>query len=438
MMDTNTKKGERAVENTKSFSDLNEFERRGLVAQESHPQELREELAKGPITLYAGFDPTAPSLHVGHLLPLVVLIRCARQGHRSLALLGNGTAAIGDPTGKTDMRKMLSLEDVEQNCESISSMMQSLASRHADGGKIDFVKNGDWLKDQNYLSFLREIGPHFSVNRMLSAECFKSRMESGLSFLEFNYMIFQAFDFLQLHEKQGCVLQVGGDDQWSNMLAGVDLIRRKRQKPAYCLTHPLLTTKSGQKMGKTEKGAVWLDPNLTSPYEFFQFWRNVEDDMVVDCFRYFTFVDTDEIDPMEKTEGQGWNALKQKLAFEITSLVHGEGEAAKAQDGAKSFFSGAGQFGDAPEVALSADFFAAETVSILDLLVASGLVKTKSEGRRMVESGGITAFIGGEATKITDVKKCLSPQDFVVENGHKQLVLRKGKKSYAKLVVSQS
>ncbi len=424
------------METSNAFSDLRTFERRGILAQESHPEELRTELAKGPVTLYAGFDPTASSLHVGHLLPLMGLIRFAREGHHSIALLGNGTAAIGDPTGKTDMRKILSIEGIEENCASMAKGMQSLVNEHAGGADITFVKNGDWLKEQNYLDFLREIGPHFSVNRMLAAECFKSRMATGLSFLEFNYMIFQAFDFLKLHEKHNCVLQIGGDDQWSNMLAGVDLIRRKKQKPAYCLTNPLLTTKDGKKMGKTEKGAVWLDPNLTSPYEFFQFWRNVEDDLVVPCFRYFTFVDPGEIDDMENAQGQEWNALKQRLSIEITKMVHGDDEAKKAEDGSKSFFSGEGMFQDAPEIAVDGGIFESDGVAILDLLVAAKLVKTKSEGRRLVESGGITAFIAGEATKITDVKKCLSQQDFVVENGKTQLVLRKGKKSYAKLVVS--
>ncbi len=430
------------MEKGSAFSDLQTFERRNILAQESHPAELRTELAKGPITLYAGFDPTAPSLHVGHLLPLMGLIRFAREGHHAIALLGDGTAAIGDPTGKTDMRKMLSHEDIEANCVSMSARMSELVGEHASGSKMSFVKNGDWLKEQNYLEFLREIGPHFSVNRMLSAECFKSRMESGLSFLEFNYMIFQAFDFLKLHESHNCTLQIGGDDQWSNMLAGVDLIRRKKQKPAYCLTNPLLATKDGKKMGKTEKGAVWLNPDRTSPYEFFQFWRNVEDDLVASCFRYFTFVEPDEIDAMESTEGQAWNTLKHRLALEITKVVHGEEEAKKAEDGTKSFFSGEGQFQDAPEVVLDRSLFSGSesglSVSILDLLVASMLVKTKSEGRRLVESGGITAYIGGESTKMNDVKKSLSIEDFVVENGVAQLVLRKGKKSYAKLVVGAS
>ena len=427
------------------FSDLTTFERRGLIAQDSHPKELRAELASGPLTLYAGFDPTASSLHVGHLLPLMGLIRFAREGHQSIALLGNGTAAIGDPTGKTDMRKMLSFDGIEANCDAISVMIDRLVTEHAGSSqkvasgktiqKVKFVKNGDWLKKQNYLDFLRDIGPHFSVNRMLAAECFKSRMDSGLSFLEFNYMIFQAFDFLQLSREHGCALQIGGDDQWSNMLAGVDLIRRKEQKPAYCLTNPLLTTKDGKKMGKTENGAVWLDPNMTSPYDFFQFWRNVDDGMVAKCFRFFTFVEPDEIDAMDSAQGQEWNELKLKLAKEVTSIVHGNDEAQKAADGAKSFFSGSGAQGDTPEVELEGSLLKGDGAPVLDLLVLSGLVKTKTEGRRLVDAGGITAFLGGEPTKIEDVKKCLSMQDFVVENGRPQLVLRKGKKSYAKLVV---
>ncbi|MCR5123505.1 MAG: tyrosine--tRNA ligase [Ruminococcus sp.] len=399
-----------------------ELKRRGLLAQLTDEKEIEELVNNGKATFYIGFDPTADSLHVGHFMALCLMKRLQMAGNKPIALLGGGTAMIGDPSGKTDMRKMLTKETIEHNVECFKKQM----SRFIDfsDGKAMVVNNGDWLLDLNYVDVLREVGAHFSVNRMLTAECYKQRLERGLSFLEFNYMIMQSYDFYKLYENYGCNMQFGGDDQWSNMLGGTELIRRKLGKDAYAMTITLLLNSEGKKMGKTEKGAVWLDPEKTSPYDFFQYWRNVGDADVIKCLKMLTFVPIEEIEEMEKTmEGAEFNKAKELLAFELTKLVHGEEEAHKALEAAKALFSANTSSENMPTTELEASELTDGGMNILDLLVRCGLTPSKSEGRRLVTQNGIAV----NDEKFTD------PKGSVDLSG--EVVIKKGKKIFHKVVV---
>ncbi|MEG0614773.1 MAG: tyrosine--tRNA ligase, partial [Oscillospiraceae bacterium] len=377
------------------------------------------------VPFYIGFDATADSLHVGHFLQLIVMRHMQLAGHKPIALLGTGTTMIGDPTGKTDMRKMLTPEEINHNAECFKRQMSKFVDFSE--GKAMMVRNGDWLLNMNYMTFLREVGVHFSVNKMLTAECFRTRLEKGLSFLEFNYMLMQSYDFLHLNKELDCKLELGGDDQWSNILGGVDLVRRVRGDEVYGMTFTLLTTKEGKKMGKTEKGALWLDPEKCSPYDFYQYWRNVADDDVINCLKLITFVPIEEIEQMEKTlQGSDLNKAKERLAFEVTKMVHSEEEAQKAQDAAKSVFSGVGNSEDMPSTELSAEDFTGEGIVILDLLVKTKLAQSKSEAKRLVEQGGISI----DDTKITDVSENIKLDLFA--KGF--VIIKKGKKIYHKAV----
>ena len=396
-----------------------ELTRRGLIAQMTHPEKIRELLDHEKVTFYIGFDATADSLHVGHFLQMVVMKRLQQAGHRPIALLGTGTTMVGDPTGKTEMRKMLTPEIVDHNVDCIKQQM----SRFLDfsDGKALIVNNADWLRSLNYIDFLREVGVHFSVNRMLTAECYKQRMERGLTFLEFNYMIMQSYDFLELFKRYGCTLQAGGDDQWSNMLSGADLIRRKEQKPAFALTFKLLLTSDGRKMGKTEKGALWLDPNRTSPYEFYQYWRNVDDADVEKCLALLTFLPMDEVRRLGALKDAAINEAKRVLAFEVTKLIHGEEEAVKARDAAEALFGGGAMGGSVPTTALTAAELAEES-RLVALLARAGLCKSNGEARKTIQQGGVTV----NDEKVTDVDFRFTPEMLSGEGA----LVRKGKKSY--------
>ena len=400
-----------------------ELKARGLIAQVTDEELVSNLINEGKATFYIGFDPTADSLHVGHFMALCLMKRLQMAGNKPIALLGGGTGMIGDPSGKTDMRKMLTKEQIDHNIECFKKQM----ARFIDfsDGKAMIVNNADWLLDLNYVELLREVGPHFSVNRMLTAECYKQRMERGLTFLEFNYMIMQSYDFYRLFQDYGCNLQFGGDDQWSNMLGGTELIRRKLGKDASAMTITLLLNSEGKKMGKTEKGAVWLDPEKTSPFEFFQYWRNVADADVMNCIRMLTFLPLEEIDKMSSWEGSQLNEAKEILAFELTKLVHGEEEAVKAKEQARSLF-GAGSAEDAPEAPLSEEDFTDGVIDIVSILVKSGLAPTRSEGRRNVEQGGV--LVDGE--KVTDFKAT-----FTKEQCQAGLLVKRGKKNFKKVVL---
>ncbi len=397
---------------------------RGLIAQVTDEEEIKELINNGKATFYIGFDPTADSLHVGHFMALCLMKRLQMAGNKPIALIGGGTGMIGDPSGRSDMRQMMTTETIQHNCDCFKEQMSKFID--FSDGKALMVNNADWLMDLNYIDVLREIGPHFSVNRMLTAECYKQRMEKGLSFLEFNYMIMQSYDFYALFQKYGCNMQFGGDDQWSNMLGGTELIRRKLGKDAYAMTITLLLNSEGKKMGKTQSGAVWLDPNKTSPFEFYQYWRNVADADVLKCIRMLTFLPLEEIDKMDSWEGAQLNTAKEILAFELTKLVHGEEEAAKAQESARALFSG-GTDANMPAAALSSEDFTDGTIDILTLLVKSGLVPSKSEGRRAVEQGGVS--LDGE--KITDIKALFPVSRFEGEG----IVLKRGKKNFRKVTL---
>lgn len=400
-----------------------ELKARGLLAQLTDEEEIRELINEGKATFYIGFDPTADSLHVGHFMALCLMKRLQEAGNKPIALIGGGTGMIGDPSGRSDMRTMMTREQIDHNCECFKKQM----SRFIDfsEGKALMVNNADWLLDLNYVELLREVGVHFSVNRMLSAECYKQRMEKGLSFLEFNYMIMQSYDFLALYEKYGCNMQFGGDDQWSNMLGGTELIRRKLGKDAYAMTITLLLNSEGKKMGKTQKGAVWLDPNKTSPFEFYQYWRNVADADVLKCIRMLTFLPLEEIERMDAWEGSQLNQAKEILAYELTKLVHGEEEALKAQESARALFA-SGAAANMPTVALGGGDFIDGQIDILTMLVKSGLVPSKSEARRAVEQGGV--MVDGE--KVTNIK-ALYPIASLESEG---LVLKRGKKNFRRVI----
>ena len=401
-----------------------ELQARGLIAQVTDEDDIRELVNNGKATFYIGFDPTADSLHVGHFMALCLMKRLQDAGNKPIALIGGGTAMIGDPSGRTDMRQMMTKETIQHNCECFKKQM----SRFIDfsDGKALMVNNADWLLDLNYIDVLREVGAHFSVNRMLTAECYKQRMERGLSFLEFNYMIMQSYDFYALYQKYGCNLQFGGDDQWSNMLGGAELIRRKLGKNACAMTITLLLNSEGKKMGKTQSGAVWLDPNKTSPFEFYQYWRNVADADVLKCIRMLTFLPLEEIDKMDSWEGVQLNIAKEILAYELTKLVHGEEEAQKAQEAAKALFS-KGAAADMPTTELTEADLTEGNIDILTMLVKTGLVPSKSEARRAVQQGGVA--VDGE--KITDIYASFAGEDLNGEG----IVLKKGKKNFRKVVL---
>ena len=398
---------------------------RGLIAQVTDEEEIKELINNGKATFYIGFDPTADSLHVGHFMALCLMKRLQQAGNKPIALIGGGTAMIGDPSGRTDMRQMMTPETIQHNCDCFKKQM----SRFIDfsDGKALMVNNADWLMDLNYIDVLREVGAHFSVNRMLTAECYKQRMEKGLSFLEFNYMIMQSYDFYTLFQKYGCNMEFGGDDQWSNMLGGTELIRRKLGKDAYAMTINLLLNSEGKKMGKTQSGAVWLDPEKTSPFDFFQYWRNVSDSDVLKCIRMLTFLPLEEIDAMESWEGAQLNQAKEILAFELTKLVHGEEEATKAREASHALFAGGGDSAHMPTVELSAADFADGDLDILALLVKTELAPSRSDARRAVEQGGVSVA----DAKVTDIKTTYSADSF----GADGLVVKRGKKKFVKVLV---
>ena len=401
-----------------------ELQARGLIAQVTDEELIKDLVNNGKATFYIGFDPTADSLHVGHFMALCLMKRLQMAGNKPIALIGGGTAMIGDPSGRSDMRQMMTEETIKHNCECFKQQMSKFIDFSE--GKALMVNNADWLMDLNYIDVLREVGALFSVNRMLTAECYKQRMEKGLSFLEFNYMIMQSYDFYALFQKYGCNLQFGGDDQWSNMLGGTELIRRKLGKDASAMTITLLLNSEGKKMGKTQSGAVWLDPNKTSPFEFYQYWRNVADADVLKCIRMLTFLPLEEIDKMDAWEGSQLNQAKEILAYELTKLVHGEEEAVKAQESARALFS-SGAAANMPTAELESADFVDGVIDVLTMLLKSGLVPSKSEARRAVEQGGVA--VDGE--KVVDIKKTFTVAD-IPEEG---LVLRRGKKNFRKVVV---
>ena len=397
---------------------------RGLIAQVTDEKEIKELINNGKATFYIGFDPTADSLHVGHFMALCLMKRLQMAGNKPIVLIGGGTAQIGNPSGRTDMRQMMTTETINHNVECFKKQM----SRFIDfgEGKAIMVNNADWLMDLNYVDVLREVGAHFSVNRMLTAECYKQRMEKGLSFLEFNYMIMQSYDFYTLFQKYGCNMEFGGDDQWSNMLGGTELIRRKLGKDAYAMTINLLLNSEGKKMGKTQSGAVWLDPNKTTPFEFFQYWRNVSDADVLKCIRMLTFLPLEEIDKMESWEGAQLNEAKEILAFELTKLVHGEEEAAKAKEASHALFAGGANNANMPTVTVTAEDFPDGELDIISVLVKAGLCDSRGDGRRNIQQGGVS--VADE--KVTDISTKYTLDDFKGEG----LIIRRGKKKFAKVI----
>ena len=401
-----------------------ELQARGLIAQVTNEEEIRKMVNEGKAVFYIGFDPTADSLHVGHFMALCLMKRLQMAGNKPIALIGGGTGMVGDPSGRSDMRQMMTVETIQHNCDCFKKQM----SRFIDfsDGKAMMVNNAEWLLDLNYVDFLREIGPHFSVNRMLTAECYKQRMEKGLSFLEFNYMLMQSYDFYELFQRYGCNMQFGGDDQWSNMLGGTELIRRKLGKDAHAMTITLLLNSEGKKMGKTQSGAVWLDPNKTSPFEFYQYWRNVADADVLKCLRMLTFLPLEQIDEMDQWEGSQLNEAKEILAYELTALVHGDEEAKKAQESARALFAG-GNAAEMPTAELSDDDFTDGAIDILSIVQKSGLCGSRSEARRNVEQGGVS--VDGEAVK--DIKTVYTKEQLSGDG----IVVKRGKKNFRRVTV---
>ncbi len=397
---------------------------RGFIAQLTHEEAIKELLEKQSVTFYIGFDPTADSLHVGHFLQMMVMAHMQRAGHRPIAILGAGTAMVGDPTGKSDMRKMMTLEEIRHNAGSFKRQLSKFIDFTNDRALM--VDNSDWLLNLNYVEFLRDIGVYFSVNRMLTAECFKSRLEKGLTFIEFNYMLMQSYDFLVLYQRYGCNMQLGGDDQWSNILGGIDLIRRVEGKEAYGMTFTLLTTSEGKKMGKTERGALWLDAEKTSPYDFYQYWRNVDDSDVIKCLKLLTFLPMEKISELSQLKDEHINEAKKILAYEVTSLVHGEEEAGKARQLAEALFGKGGSTADMPVTEITAAELSAG-LNIVELLVKAGLAPSKAEGRRLVQQGG--AYIGEKTAEAADMP--ISTELFT--DG--ELILKKGKKTYHKIIL---
>lgn len=412
------------MSNTEDRNVFDILKERGLIAQTTHEDEIRELLGKERITFYIGFDPTADSLHIGHFMQLIVMKHMQNAGHRPIVLLGGGTTMVGDPTGKADMRPMISQEQIQHNADNFKKQMSKFID--FDGEKAIMVNNADWLLNLNYIEFLREVGVHFSVNRMLTAECFKTRLEKGLSFLEFNYMLMQGYDFYKLHKDYGAKMEFGGDDQWSNIIGGIELIRRKDGEQAYGMTFTLLTTSEGKKMGKTEKGALWLDPEKVSPYEFYQYWRNVDDADVIRLLKLVTFLPMDQIAEYEKCEGAELNKVKCVLAYEVTKMVHGEEEAKKANDAAMAIFSGGGNTENMPSETVEASIIDSG-INVLDLLLSVNLVPSKAEGRRLVQQNGLS--INGE--KVTDVQTVIDNTYFEKDN---EIIIKKGKKKFLKVV----
>lgn len=406
------------------MSVFEELTRRGYIKQLTHEDEIRKALEEESVTFYIGFDPTADSLHVGHFIAMMFMAHMQKAGHKPIALVGGGTAMIGDPSGKTDMRSMLTREDIERNIVGIKKQMERFIDFSEDKARL--LNNADWLMNLNYVDFLRDIGVHFSVNNMLRAESIKQRLEKGLSFLEFNYMLMQGYDFLYLNQNHGCTMQLGGDDQWSNMLAGIDLIRRKERKTAYAMTCTLLTNSQGQKMGKTVNGALWLDPEKTPVYDFYQYWRNVDDQDVVKCLKLLTFVDINEIERIEALEGQEINESKKLLAYEVTKLVHGEEEAAKARSAAEALFGGGTDLSNVPTVEIVKEDL---EKPLLEILLAGGVFPSKSEGRRNMQQGGVSI----DDVKITDIDHKLKEEDFT-EN---YLLVKKGKKKIYRILITE-
>ncbi|MFR4336395.1 MAG: tyrosine--tRNA ligase [Lawsonibacter sp.] len=404
-----------------------ELKARGLIAQVTNEEEISKMINEGKAVFYIGFDPTADSLHVGHFMALCLMKRLQMAGNRPIALIGGGTGYIGDPSGRTDMRSMMTPETIQHNCDCFKKQMERFIEFGE--GKAQMVNNADWLLKLNYIEMLRDVGACFSVNNMLRAKCYERRMEKGLSFLEFNYMIMQSYDFYYLFQHYGCNMQFGGDDQWSNMLGGTELIRRKLGKDAHAMTITLLLNSEGKKMGKTAKGAVWLDPNKTSPYEFYQYWRNVGDDDVLKCLRMLTFLPLEQIDEMDKWEGSQLNTAKEILAYELTKLVHGQEEAEKAQSAARAIFGGGGDTADMPCTCLCREDAQGDSIGLLDLMVKCKLVPSKKEARRLVEQGGVE--VNGE--KVTDVSAAFPCTDFCGEG----LVIKKGKKVFHKVIMDQ-
>ena len=398
---------------------------RGLIAQVTNEEEIRKMVNEGKAVFYIGFDPTADSLHVGHFMALCLMKRLQMAGNKPIALIGGGTGMVGDPSGRTDMRKMMTPQIIQHNCDCFKKQM----SRFIDfsDGKALMVNNAEWLMNLNYIEFLREVRPHFSVNNMLRAECDKQRMEKGLSFLEFNYMLMQSYDFYELFQRYGCNMQFGGDDQWSNMLGGTELIRRKLGKDAHAMTITLLLNSEGKKMGKTQSGAVWLDPEKTSPFDFYQYWRNVGDADVLKCLRMLTFLPLEQIDEMDKWEGSQLNKAKEILAFELTKLVHGEEEATKAQEGARALFAGGANTDNMPTCELSEEDFADDNIDILTVLTKSGLAASRSEARRNVEQGGVSV----DGTQIKDIKAVFAKDQFAGDG----VVVKRGKKNFKKVIL---
>ncbi|AJH01682.1 tyrosine--tRNA ligase [Clostridium beijerinckii] len=401
---------------------LDELLERGYIKQFTHEEETRKLLENEKITFYIGFDPTADSLHVGHFIAMMFMAHMQRAGHRPIALIGGGTAMVGDPSGKTDMRKMLTKEDIQHNVDSIKKQMERFID--FSDGKAILANNADWLLNLNYVDFLREVGVHFSVNRMLTAECFKQRLEKGLSFLEFNYMLMQGYDFYELNQKYNCKMQLGGDDQWSNMIAGVELVRRKAQGEAMAMTCTLLTNSQGQKMGKTVGGALWLDPAKTSPYDFYQYWRNVDDADVEKCLALLTFLPMDEVRRLGALEGAEINGAKKVLAYEITKLVHGEEEAKKAEEAATALFAGGADMSNVPTVTIAKEEIG---LPILEVMASTKIIPSKKEGRRLIEQGGLS--ING--VKVEEVNRILTEEDF--QDG--AVLIKRGKKNYNKIEI---
>lgn len=402
-----------------------ELKARGLIAQVTDEPEIRELINSGKAVFYIGFDPTADSLHVGHFMALCLMKRLQMAGNRPIALLGGGTGMIGDPSGRNDLRKVLTKEDIEHNIECFKKQMSRFIE--FGDGKAMMVNNADWLLDLNYIDVLRDVGACFSVNNMLRAECYKQRMEKGLTFLEFNYMIMQSYDFYHLYREYGCNMQFGGDDQWSNMLGGTELIRKKLGKDAYAMTITLLLNSEGKKMGKTASGAVWLDPNKTSPYEFYQYWRNVSDNDVLKCIRMLTFLPLEQIDEMDKWEGSQLNKAKEILAYELTKLVHGEDEAIKAQNSSRALFGGAADTDNMPSTTLFAEDFVDGEITILDILVKTGLAKSKGEARRLVEQGGVSV----DDAKVMEFSFTVTKEKL----SKKPVIIKKGKKVFHKITL---
>ena len=402
---------------------------RGFVAQVTFEDELNKAFEEGPVTFYTGFDPTADSLHIGHYIPIMAMAHLQRAGHRPIALMGGGTAMIGDPSGKTDMRKMMTVETIDHNVEQIKKQMSRFLDFDPEKENAAIiVNNADWLRNLNYMEFLRDVGARFSVNRMLTAECYKQRLEKGLTFLEFNYMLMQSYDFLKLFEKYGCCMQAGGDDQWSNMLSGADLIRRKLEKPAFALTFKLLLTHEGKKMGKTEKGALWLDAKKTSPYDFYQYWRNVDDADVEKCLALLTFLPMDEVKRLGALKDSQINEAKRVLAFEVTKLIHGEEEAIKAKEAAEALFGGAGAAGSAPTTYITEEELAEEN-RLLAWAAKAGLFKSNGEARKAMQQGGF--YVGDD--KVTDPETRITAEMIDGEG----LLIRRGKKAYHVLMLKK-